>query len=79
MGLVVALIVVAAAGVAGYLVLKRLFERSAHRVADEIGRVLADVSRRAAAARPGPKAPGAPATGSRFTNLGAYAAAKGLL
>lgn len=78
LGLVVALIIVAVAGVAGYLVLRGLFERSAHRVADEIGRVLADVSSRTAAARPGPKPPGAPATGSRFTNLGAYAAAHGM-
>jgi hypothetical protein len=78
MGLVVALIVVAGAGLAAYFVLRRLFERSAHRVADEIGRVLADVSGRAAAARPGRRASGAPASGGRFTNLGAYAAAHGM-
>ena len=78
MGLVVALIVVAAAGVAGYLVLKRLFERSAHRVADEIGRVLAGVSGRPGAPRPRRNAPGGTTTGSRFTNLGAYAAAHGM-
>jgi hypothetical protein len=78
MGLVVALIIMAALGVAGYFVLRRLFERSAHRVADQIGRVLADVSGRAAAAGPGRRAPGATAAGGRFTNLGAYAAAHGM-
>jgi len=78
MGLAVALIIVASLGVAGYFVLRRLFERSAHRVADEIGRVLADVSGRAAAARPGRHAPGATAAGGRFTNLSAYAAAHGM-
>jgi hypothetical protein len=80
MGLAVALVVLAAFGVAGYFVLRRLFERSAHRVADEIGRVLADVSGRAATARGGRRAPAASAstTGGRFTNLGAYAASHGM-
>ena len=79
MGLLVALIIVAAVGIAGYFILRRLFERSAHRVADEIGRLLADVSGRAAAAAgPGRRAPGATAAGGRFTNLGAYAAAHGM-
>jgi hypothetical protein len=80
MGLAVALVVLAAFGVAGYFVLRRLFERSAHRVADEIGRVLADVSGRAATARDGRRAPAASAstTGGRFTNLGAYAASHGM-
>jgi hypothetical protein len=80
MGLAVALVILAAFGVAGYFVLRRLFERSAHRVADEIGRVLADVSGRAATARGGRRAPAASAstTGGRFTNLGAYAASHGM-
>jgi hypothetical protein len=81
MGLAVALVILAAFGVAGYFVLRRLFERSAHRVADEIGRVLADVSLRGAAARGGRRAPAAAspsATGGRFTNLGAYAASRGM-
>jgi hypothetical protein len=78
LGLMVALLIVAAAGVAGYFVLRRLFERSAHRVADEIGRVLADASGRAAAARQGRRASGGAAGGGRFTNLGAYAAAHGM-
>jgi hypothetical protein len=82
MGLAVALVILAAFGVAGYFVLRRLFERSAHRVADEIGRVLADVSGRAATARGGRRAPAASAsasaTGGRFTNLGAYAASRGM-
>jgi hypothetical protein len=80
MGLAVALVILAAFGVAGYFVLRRLFERSAHRVADEIGRVLADVSGRAATARDGRRAPAASAstTGGRFTNLGAYAASHGM-
>jgi hypothetical protein len=79
LGVGVALVIVAALGVAGYAVLRRLFERSAHRVADEIGRVLADVSERAAAGRAHRAATGAAAApGSRFTNLGAYAAAHGM-
>ncbi len=79
LGVVVALVIVAALGVAGYAVLRRLFERSAHRVADEIGRVLADVSERAAAGRARrPATSAAAGAGGRFTNLGAYAAAHGM-
>jgi hypothetical protein len=79
MGLAVALVILAGLGVAGYFVLRRLFERSAHRVADEIGRVLADVSGRAATARGTRRASAASAaTGGRFTNLGAYAASHGM-
>lgn len=77
LGLVVALSVVAVLAVAGYVVLRRLFERSAHRVADEIGRVLADASG-LAATRASRRGPGAATGGGRFTNLGAYAAAHGM-
>jgi hypothetical protein len=76
-GFALALVVFAAIAVAGFVILRRVFERSAHRVADEIGRVLVDVSARAAASPAGRRA--APARGAAgFTNLGAYAAAHGM-
>jgi len=72
-------VVLASVAVAGYFVLRRLFERAANRVAKDIGRVLADVSGRAATTPIGQRTAGATraATG-RFTNLGAYAAAHGM-
>src|SRR5688572_28359990 len=71
--------IVAIGSIAGYFILRRLFERASHRVADDIGRVLADLSTRAAATPVGKRTGAAAraATG-RFTNLGAYAAAQGI-
>lgn len=78
LGLAVALVIVAAVAVAGYYILRRVFERAAHRVADEIGRVLVDVTSRAAATPGARRAAGAYAARGGFTNLGAYAAAHGM-
>ncbi len=78
LGLAVALVIVAAVALAGYYILRRVFERAAHRVAEEIGRVLVDVSGRAAATPAGRRAAGARPPGAGFTNLGAYAAAHGI-
>jgi hypothetical protein len=78
LGFAVALVVLAAIAVAGFFILRRLFERAAHRVADEIGRVLVDVSARAAASPAGRRAAHAHAAAGGFTNLGAYAAAHGI-
>ena len=75
----VGILVVAGLGVAGYFILRRLFERVADRVADHIGATLGDLAGRAVrpstAARggPGPR-PAVP----RLSHLGAYAKAEGL-
>ena len=75
----VAFVIVAIGGVAGYFVLRRLFERAAHRVADDIGRVLGNLSARAAATPPGQRSGAAARAATRgFTNLGAYAVTRGI-
>lgn len=73
------LLVLAAAGVAAYFVLRRLFERASARIADHIGRVLAELAGRTATTRVGRSTGSAAraATGG-FTHLGAYAAAEGI-
>lgn len=73
------LLVLAGAGVAVYFVLRRLFERASARIADHIGRVLAELTGRAATTRLGRSTGSAAraATGG-FTHLGAYAAAEGI-
>ncbi len=77
--LVGATVIVMVAAAAGYFVLRRLFERASHRVADDIGRVLAELSTRAAATPVGRRtATAARAASGRFTNLAAYAAANGM-
>ncbi|MGH9201254.1 MAG: DUF4112 domain-containing protein, partial [Vicinamibacterales bacterium] len=74
-----ALLVLAVAAVAGYFILRRLFERASDRVADHIGRVLAELAGRAATTRVGQRTEtAARAAAGRFTHLGAYAAAEGL-
>jgi hypothetical protein len=79
LGVLLAFAVVAVIGVAGYFVLRRMFERASHRVADHIGRVLGEVSARAAATPAGQRtAAAAKVAAGRFTNLGAYAAAEGM-
>ena len=77
--LAIALIVLGVAGVAGYFVLRRLFDRASARMADHIGRVLAQLAGRAATTRVGQRTESAArAAAGRFTHLGAYAAAEGL-
>jgi hypothetical protein len=77
--LIGAIVIVAIGAVAGYFILRRLFERASHRVADDIGRVLADLSVRAAATPVGKRTTtAARAASGRYTNLGAYAAAQGI-
>jgi hypothetical protein len=83
LGVAVALAIVGAAAVAGYFVLRRWFERTSRRVADDLGRVLADLSARTVAGqtprRAAAAAPRGPSTAPRgYTHLGAYAAAKGI-
>jgi hypothetical protein len=78
-GLLVGVAVLAALGIAGFFVLRRLFERASHRVADEIGRVLSGLSARASTTPAGGRAAAAASTASRrMTGFGAYAAAEGV-
>ena len=77
--LVTALVVLAAAGVVGYFILRRLFDRASARIADHIGLVLAQLAGRAATTRVGQRTESAArAAAGRFTHLGAYAAAEGV-
>jgi hypothetical protein len=78
LGIVMALAIVAAVAGVGYVVLRRAFERASHRAADEMGRVLAELSGRAAATPFGRQTGAAAQAAARgLTNLGAYAASVG--
>jgi Domain of unknown function (DUF4112) len=78
-GVAIGVALLGAVGVAAYFVLRRAFDRASHRVADEIGEVLADISGRAAATPLGQRAAAAARTATGgVTHLGAYAAARGI-
>ena len=77
-GLIVGFVVLAAVAIAAYVVLRRLFERASNRVADDIGRVLAELSTRATATPAGQQAAAAARAAARLSHLGAYAAAGGM-
>ena len=73
------LILLAAAGGIGYLVLRRLFDHASDRVAQQMGRVLAHAANRASTTTAGQQAErAARAAASRFTHFGEYAAAQGM-
>jgi hypothetical protein len=75
----IALIVVAAAGIVAYFVLRRVFERTSDRVADHIGRMASELAGRAATTAAGRRSEqAARSAAGRFTRLGAYAAAEGV-
>lgn len=75
----VGVLVLAAGGLAGYFILRRLFERVADRVANHIGATLSDLAGRAVSPRGGAAAAaGTRARPSTLTRLGAYAKAEGL-
>ncbi len=78
LGLIVGFVVLAAVAIAAYVVLRRLFERASNRVADDIGRVLAELSTRATATPSGQQAAAAARAATRLSHLGAYAAAGGM-
>ena len=79
LGIAVGVLALGAIGLGLYFVLRRTFERAAHRVADDIGNVLADLSGRAAATPVGRRAEAAArAAAGGVTHLGAYAAANGM-
>jgi hypothetical protein len=79
LGVLVAVAIVGVIGVAGFIVLRRWFERASHRAADDMGRILAELSGRAAATPTGRRAgAAAQAAAGHFTNFGAYAASQGI-
>jgi Domain of unknown function (DUF4112) len=79
LGVVAALGLVALIGVVAYVVLRRAFERASHHAADQMGRVLGELSDRAAATPLGRRTGAAArAAACGFTNLGAYASAQGI-
>lgn len=79
LGLLAALAVVAVIAVVGYVVLRRLFERAAHRAADQMGQVLAELAGRAAVPRAGARPDTrATAAGAGVSNFAAYAASRGM-
>jgi hypothetical protein len=79
LGVLVALLVISVAGAIGFVLLRRVFERASHRAADEMGRVLAELSGRAAGTPLGRRTgAAAQAAAGAFTNFGAYAAAEGI-
>ena len=78
-GVALGIAALAVAAIAGFFILRRVFERASHRMADDIGRVLAELSGRAVATPAGRRAASATrATADRLTHLGAYAAAEGM-
>jgi hypothetical protein len=78
-GFALALIVAVTVGLGGYVILRRIFERASHRVADDIGRILAELSGRAAATPAGQFAGAAArAAAGHYTNMGAYATTQGM-
>jgi hypothetical protein len=77
--ILVIVLIVAGLGVAGFFVLRRLFDRAADRVADRIGSVLSQIGARAASTRAGQSAAARARKGAGgYTHLGAYAAAHGI-
>jgi hypothetical protein len=79
LGIVVGITALGALALVAFLALRRVFERAAHRVADDIGRVVGELAARAAdprTARGGARPTTPPTRG--VTHLGAYAAAKGM-
>jgi hypothetical protein len=76
---VILLVAVAAVGVTGYFVLRRLFDHASDRVANQMGRVLAQAANRAATTKVGQQTErAARAAAGRFTHFGEYAAAQGV-
>jgi hypothetical protein len=77
--LAIALVVVAILGVAGYVVLRRIFMRGADRMAHQIERALTEVATTAASdPRFAAVSAAARVATGRITHLGAYAAAQGV-
>ena len=78
-GIAIGAVALAVAAIAGFFILRRLFERASHRVADDIGRVLAELGGRATATPAGRRTASAVrAAAGGFTHFGAYAAAQGM-
>jgi hypothetical protein len=79
LGVLFALLIAGAIGVAAYFVLRRVFERMSNRVADHIGDLVGDYAARAARTPAGQHGYSrARAAVGRVTRLNAYAASQGL-
>jgi hypothetical protein len=78
LGVLVALLLIGVVGAAGFVVLRRMFERASHRAADEMGRLLVELSDRAVATPAGRRAEAAARAAAHFTNFAAYAATHGM-
>jgi uncharacterized protein DUF4112 len=79
LGVGIALVVLAGMSVAGYFILRRLFDRASDRVADHMGHILGDLAGHAANTRIGQRTSNAARSAvGGYTNLGAYAAAQGI-
>jgi hypothetical protein len=79
--LIFALVLALVAGVAlaGYVILRRLFDRAADHVAKHMGRALDDIGKRAASTPVGQRSAAAARSAvGHLTNLGAYAATEGV-
>jgi hypothetical protein len=75
----IAVVVLAAMAIAGYVLLRNMFLRSADRVSEHINRALAQLADKAMATRAGAvSAAAARVASGRLTHLGAYAAASGM-
>ena len=78
-GVLVALAILAVIGGVGFVLLRRWFERASRQAADHMGRVLNELSGRAAATPLGRSAEAAArAAAAGYTNFGAYAASRGI-
>ena len=79
LGLLIAIAIVGVLGVAGYIVLRRWFERASRQAADRMGRILEELSGRAMATPAGRQTRTAGrAAASGFSNFTAYAASRGM-
>lgn len=78
LGVLVALGIVTVVGLAGYVLLRRWFERAAHQAADRMGQVLEELSGRAAATPLGRQAGAATRAAAGFSNFAAYSASRGM-
>jgi hypothetical protein len=77
--LVIAILVLGGVAIAGYVILRNMFLRSADRVTEHINRVLAQLADTAMTTRAGVvSAAAARVAAGRLTHLGAYAAAAGI-
>ena len=79
LGILAGVVVLGVVGVGAYFVLRRMFERASGQAADQMGRIIAELTNRAVATPMGQRQAAAARTAAgRYTHLGAYAAAAGV-